>query len=96
MKTAFKKIPQCEICNAEEASSFSCMSANSGKMTDWKFCGACTSEKEVYYIPIDGFFASPRSTVDWLAHMHEKDMDWKSYMDMMRRFREATDSYNAL
>ncbi len=97
MKTPFKKIPKCEVCENEEASSFSCMAvAKNGDLTEWKFCGECTSDKEAYYMEFDRFFDSPTSTVDWLAHVHEKGVDWKNFMDMMHRFREATDSYGAL
>lgn len=97
MNTKFRATPQCEACGKEEATSFSCMSLTNDKMTDWRFCGACTSETEYYYIEIDKFFGSPSSTVDWLAHMHKKvGMDWQSFMDMMHRFRHATNSYNAI
>lgn len=42
----------------------------------------------------EDFFRSPAATVDWLAHMHEKAwMDWVDFMDMMYRFRHATNSY---
>lgn len=36
-------------------------------------------------------------TVDWLAHMHPKQwMNWSDFMDMVKRFRVATDSFNSL
>ena len=73
------------------------MSQAGGRITDWKFCGLCTSNSEDYYILLEYFFDSPGSTVDWLAHMHEKTgMDWVGFMDMMHRFRNATGSFNKL
>ena len=63
----------------------------------WRICGNCTSTSEMYYIRFDSFFGSYRSTIDWLAHMHEKDwMNWEDFMNMMDRFREATGSYWAI
>lgn len=81
----------CEMCHDEEATSFSWIKG------DWKFCGDCTSDTESYYIELNRIFSSSESTVDWLAHMHEKNwMDWKKFMDMMHRFREAADCFNKL
>jgi hypothetical protein len=97
MKQIFDKIPMCEVCGKERATSFSSISQDASRITDWKFCGKCTSNTEDYYILIEEFFDSPGSTVDWLAHMHEKTgMDWGSFMDMMHRFRGATGSFGKL
>lgn len=97
MNTYFEKVPRCEACSEEDAISFSSLSPNGGKMSDWKFCGACTSEAEHYFIPIDDFFRSPSTTVAWLAHMHQKTgMDWLSFQDMMTRFADATNSEGKL
>jgi transcription elongation factor Elf1 len=94
MKVKFDKTPKCEVCGKEKAISFSCMTKTASEITDWKFCGMCTAESEKYYIKIDNFFSSPGATVDWLAHMHEKNgMDWKNFMAMIIRFREATGSF---
>ena len=95
MKTRFDKTPLCEVCGKEQAISFSSMEKKAGRITKWKFCGMCTSESERYYITFDRLFRSPGSTVDWLAHMHEKEgMDWQNFMEMMHRFRGATESFN--
>ena len=97
MTTEFDKTPECEVCQKEHATSFSSMNTEAGRITEWRFCGPCTSNYEDYYILIDDFFDSPASTVDWLAHMHEKEgMDWQSFMEMMHRFRRATRSFNKL
>lgn len=87
-KTHWKKEPQCEVCGQEPATSFSWLDR------DWKFCGDCTTDTESYYIELKLFFQSPASTVDWIAHMAEKNwMDWGKFADMMGRFRAATDSF---
>ena len=94
----FKKEPICEVCGRKEATSFSLIINNPDSFKgEWKFVCDCTTQSEDYYIPIENFFSRGAATVDWLAHMSEKPcMDWKSFMDMMYRFRDATDSYGAL
>jgi len=94
-KISFPKEPLCEVCGSEPATAFSRI----GRMAEatWKFCGACTTESEDYYIEFDRFFGRPAQVVDWLAHLHEKPQtDWKDFMAMMRRFRKATDSFGQL
>jgi hypothetical protein len=50
-----------------------------------------------YTFEIDDFFKSPSSTVDWLAHLHEKAwFDANDFCAMLSRFREATGSYGCL
>jgi hypothetical protein len=89
----FTKQPVCERCNAEPATSFSYFKESA----KWMFTGACTTDTEHYYIEFERFFASPSSTVDWLAHMDEKGwMRWPDFMAMMRRFRKVTDSFNSI
>jgi len=67
---------------------------NAAKKTGWRFCGACMYEEGTYPIEIDRFFHSPPATVDWIAHLHEKNwMDWRDFADMMDRFRHSTQSY---
>lgn len=91
----FKQTPKCEACGSEDATSFSYV-GEPGKGR-WIFSGACTSETEVYYIEVANFFGHPAASVDWLAHIHEKGwVNWNDFMDMMVRFRQATDSFNAL
>jgi len=86
----WKKSPSCELCQKEPATSFSCVDGR------WAFVGSCATNVETYYVQLNRFFASPASTVDWLAHLNEKKwMDWRSFMDMMRRFRTATDSFGS-
>jgi hypothetical protein len=85
----WNKTPICEVCGKEPATSFSWIDG------DWKFCGDCTADSEIYYVELRLFFHSPAATVDWLAHLAEKDwVDWRLFMDMMTRFREATESFN--
>jgi len=80
----------CEACGEEPATSFSYFQDDEC----WKFTGDCTTQTEMYYIELETFFKSPPATVDWLAHMHEKDwMNWKDFMGMMHRFRARTDSF---
>lgn len=86
----FDKTPICEVCNKEPATSFSYFQ-NRNK---WLFCGQCTTKEEDYYIELRRFFNNPSATVDWLAHMQEKNwMNWPDFMDMMHRFRDATRSF---
>jgi len=87
----------CEVCSKNEATSFSFILTDAESFQgDWKFACECTTENEKYYIQLKDFFANPSSSVDWMAHMHEKSwMDWNNFMEMMDRFRKATDSYGA-
>lgn len=90
-KKKFRKAPLCEKCGKAEAISFSLIK---GK---WMFTCMCTADNESYYIELDRFFRSPASTVDWLAHMSEKPwMDCHDFMEMMHRFRGATNSFCCL
>jgi len=94
----FKTKPVCEEYNKSEATSFSLISAGSDSSKDnWKFVCEYTAENEGYYIIIDDFFANPPEAVDWMAHMQEKSwMDWNNFMEMMSRFRNATDCLGSL
>jgi len=79
----------CEVCQKRPATSFSWF-----KRGEWLFTCDCTSDTETYYIELRKFFKNNGATIDWLAHMSEKDwMDWNDFMKMMHRFREATNSY---
>lgn len=90
--TVFPRTPLCEVCGENPAMSFSCLNIREGK---WVFSCDCTVGKEEYYIPLGTFFESPAATVNWLAHLAEKSwIDWSSFMQMMKRFRAATNSYN--
>ena len=89
----FNIAPKCEVCGNEAAISFACFDG----FTNWKFCGACTSDQEFYTIPMADFLSRPASVVDWLAHMAKKpEMDWESFGKMMLRLREATGSKGGL
>jgi hypothetical protein len=98
MPSAFPKPPICEICRKDPAISFSHFPPGSkGNAQGWLFTCMCTADTEDYYIKFDSIFSSPASTVDWLAHMHEKSwMNWPNFMDMVDRFREATQSYHQI
>lgn len=91
----FPKTPICEVCQSKPAISFSLL--ETAPDPGWKFTCLCTDDEESYYIKFDDFFSSPPSIVDWLAHMNEKTwMNWSDFMNMMDRFREATQSYGQL
>lgn len=100
----FKKKPNCEICGVREATiflastTFQSYTDGSGNVssTEWEFCCAPCAEVNGYYpVEIRRFFDSPASTVDWIAHLHEKGWkDWDSFADMMLRFRAETKSYS--
>ena len=94
----FKTKPMCEECGTNEATSFSFIGNNPESFEgNWKFVCECTIDNEDYYIPINSFFANPPAAVDWMAHMQEKSwMDWNNFMEMMNRFRKATNSFGAL
>jgi hypothetical protein len=94
----FKQAPACEICIRQTALSFSffepCSEVPDG---GWRFACMCTAEIETAYVPLSDFFKTPSATVDWLAHLGEKTwFDADDWFAMMRRFREATDSFNRL
>lgn len=91
----FKKTPVCEICKKEPAITFSCIGTPA--KLKWKFAGDCSAKTEFYYIQLTAYFKSPAATVDWLAHMHEKNwFDASDFLEMIHRFRKATDSEFAL
>lgn len=95
----FKRKPICEECGQNEATFLSFFSfpfdADPSKDV-WKFVCECTTKRKIYSIPIENFFANPPATVDWMAHMNEKTwMNWNDFMNMMERFREATESFGA-
>lgn len=90
MKIKFPQPPICEECKEGTATSFSFNER-------WRFTCDCTSDNEVYHIRFDHIFDSAPATVDWLAHMHEKNwMDWNDFIEMIYRFRKATNSFNWL
>jgi hypothetical protein len=100
----FDKKPMCEICGTKEATHFTLNGPYTGDIAiikaqgKWKF--VCQDEDdydEFTYIPIESFFKTPSATVDWMAHTHERAwMNWDNFMDMIRRFQEATGSYRKL
>jgi hypothetical protein len=95
-KPKFPQEPLCEWCGEDTAYSFSYFK-HQPPGRQWQFTCECTSDKETYYVEFDRFFSSPASTTDWLAHLHEKPwMNWKEFMDMIRRFRKATNSFNQI
>ena len=91
----FNKKPICEVCGKKEATIFT--ATPEADSNQWKF--ECDEEHEdiaKYYVPIDQYFSTPCATVDWHGHLNEKTwMDWKDFMDMMRRFRQATNCFNS-
>jgi len=93
MKTQFKRTPRCEILIDEPAEWFV---AKPGE--GWFFLSTKVPDGGAdYSIEIDRFFSSPASTVDWLAHLSEKDwFDANDFCRMLRRFRQATQSFGSL
>lgn len=91
-KITFKKTPMCELLHDKPAEFFTCQD---GK---WLFVSLEAPEKlSDYHFEICEFFRSPASTVDWLAHRHEKPwFDPMDFLDMIDRFREAADCYGSL
>lgn len=92
----FNKKPMCEICNQNEAISFSLQSEWQSnfehyKQTGtWQFTCECNEKKEQRHIDINKFFESPSETVDSMAHFHLKGfVNWDNFMDMIVRFRKA-------
>ncbi len=91
MKIKFPKQPVCEQCGQNTAMAFCYLGSEEG----WKFCCHCTDNLDRYYVELDRFFKRAASSVDWLAHLQGKHwMDWNNFMDMMVRFRAATQSYS--
>ena len=94
----FKQNPVCEVCGKDTASAFVFIQNPVGSWKgSWKFACKCTTQQESYYVAIDKIFKSPPATVDWLAHLAEKDwVNWNDFMRMMHRFRQATKSFGQL
>jgi hypothetical protein len=88
----FNKTPRCELLPAKPAQYFTCQD---GK---WLFVSLEAPEKLTdYHFEIADFFKSPASTIDWLAHLSEKEwFDPHDFLAMIHRFRKATDSYGGL
>jgi hypothetical protein len=89
---------RCEICGREPAISFSWFADPARWYADqsgtWKFAGACSSERELYYVFIrgrgQGFFDSVQSRERWLAHLSEKRwFDRTDFDAMLRRYGAA-------
>jgi hypothetical protein len=108
MKVQFKRQPMSELTSSKPAAFFvyrgdySPKTANTpnddiGLSRAWIFVSADEVDQGGYEIEIDRFFDSPASTVDWLAHMREKDwFDANEFCDMLHRFRAVTDSYGVI
>lgn len=92
MKDIFEIMPKCEICGKKEATHFSSFKTNEYFHSDWKFtCGSCEGSNFEYSIPINEFFSSSKSTLDWLDHLYIRNgMDWGSFMAMIHRFYQRT------
>jgi len=90
----FNRTPVCEFLPQHPATHF----LHRGKTNTWHFVSTEYPESfGDYHLEIEDFFKSPGNTVDWLAHLAEKDwFDAKDLCKMMRRFREATNSYQNL
>jgi hypothetical protein len=88
MKTKFKHQPICELTGGP-AEFFVYQNRR------WMFLATSAPEfASDYSVEIDRFFDSPSSTVDWLAHLHEKAwFQADDFFDMLDRFRTSTDSF---
>lgn len=93
MNTTFDKEPTCELCGQKPAEEFVYTIHK-----EWKFsCYDCAEDCYIYPITVDRFFASPAATVDWIAHLSQKNwMQWDDFAKMIRRFRDATGSYHKI
>jgi len=90
----FIRTPLCEECESKTATLFCSFEDDRGKFLWYFSCDDCERPNEIYEIEISHFFKSPSATVDWLSHLHEKTwMNWSDFMEMMYRFRAATNSY---
>jgi hypothetical protein len=91
-KPKFRKTPMCEILHNKPAAHFTC------RREKWLFVSSEAPEDfNEYHFEIADFFKSPASTIDWLAHLHEKSwFDPSDFCQMIHRFREATISFGAL
>jgi hypothetical protein len=77
----FKRIPACELMPGEIAEHFT---FRRGK---WLFVSTEAPEDlGEYHFEIADFFKSPAATVDWLAHLSEKEwFEAKDFLAMMHR-----------
>jgi hypothetical protein len=68
------RVPRCEACGREPASSFSWWYAP--RSGTWRFTGACTTATESYYILLRdggrGYLDSTEASARWLLHLAEK------------------------
>jgi hypothetical protein len=72
----WKKTPRCELLGRKKATHFLCRGDKSNGATDCKWLFVSTEAPELfndYHFEIDDFLRSPQSTIDWLAHLYEKD-----------------------
>lgn len=85
-----KKI-MCEVCENEEAYSFSFFDSDNYKRI-CKLTGECTIDSEKYYIEFKRFFNSPQSMTNWIAHMSEKQwFNKEDFITKLIKFRTAGD-----
>jgi hypothetical protein len=98
MSETFKRTPTCERCRLKEAITF----IQEIETKRWSFiCPQCRAtgpgSGPEYEVAIASFFHSPPATVDWMAHLYEKEeFDGRSFAVMFHRFREATGSFGVI
>ncbi len=85
---------RCDICEKGLdllSGWFSCPEPNTG---EWQFvCVDCPGE--AYDFAVERFFRTPASTVDWMAHLHEKQ--WfrpRKFFDFIDRLRADGNFYS--
>jgi len=89
----FKRKPICEMCGEAKAIEFNFFLSTNGETKCHFACGSLL-EPEMYSITIERFFQSPAHTINWLAHLSEKNwFDPDNFFEMMTRFRQATNSF---
>ena len=88
LKTKFNHQPICELTGGP-AEFFVYQNRR------WMFLATNAPEfASDYAVLIDQFFSSPSSTVDCLAHLHEKAwFQANDFLDMLDRFRTSTGSF---
>lgn len=98
----FRYKPMCEICGKKKASHFTLERPNTSdhlrikREGKWRFvCEDEVGYNEYYAVSINRMFESPGETVDWMAHLNEKDyMNWDNFMEMIYRFRREAFGFN--
>ena len=88
--------PKCEMCKKSEAKYFAHSVSVEYSSLEWLFvCGRCANAGHIKYdFEMSRFFANKHSTIDWMAHLNEKN--WfspRAFFNMFKRLRAAGNYY---